>query len=121
MKKFIWIFFIFIVVVSFLITTMFGARKGSVQISNQSDQVFLGGTLEVCGQKFTIDPLKPNGVQIIYFKVKSDSHYDIAVQFKAGTLKKSLGYVTNGMNFDDELIVSDTDISLEDRRKEFSK
>lgn len=118
MKKRLWIFFILIVVVSVSIATMFGARKGSVQISNQSDQEFLGGKLEVCGQKFAVDPLKPNEVQIIHFKVKSDSHYDIAVQFKSRTLKKSLGYVTNGMDFDDVLIVSDADISLADRRKE---
>jgi len=113
MKKRLRILFLFIVVIGISMTMLFCTRKGSVQISNQSSQEVLGGTLEVCRQKFAIEHLKPNEVQVINFKVKTDSCYDIVVHFKSGTIRGSLGYVTNGMDFNDVLVVSSNAISLE--------
>ena len=112
MKRRIWILLLLAVVIFASIAMMFGSRKGTVTIVNQSDEMVLSGTLEVCKQKFTVQPLKPSDTQVIYYKVKSDSHYGIVVNLKSGTLRKQLGYVTNGRDFDDTLVVNNDGISL---------
>lgn len=50
--------------------------------------------------------------------MKTDSHYKITVKFKSGEkLEKEIGYITNGFDFKDTLIVKNDEISLESPSK----
>ena len=112
MKNTIWILSIISIFIGLLIFTKFYTSKGVVIISNQSGEEFLGGELEVCGQKYLINPIKNGNFQTIKYKVKSDSSYNITVHLKSSTIKKSLGYVTSGIDFEDTIIVNESGISL---------
>jgi hypothetical protein len=112
MKNTIWILSLVTIFISLLIFANFHTSKGVVIISNQSGEEVLGGNLEVCGQFFLIDPIKNGNFQTIKFKVKSDSSYNITIHLKSSTIKESLGYVTNGIDFEDTIIVNESGISL---------
>jgi hypothetical protein len=50
------------------------------------------------------------------YRVTSDSHYSVQVEFKSGKrLVKDSGYFTNGASFDDEITVTDSNIELTNR------
>jgi len=88
-------------------------KKGEVRIVNQSSQRVVAGEVEVCNQQFKIEDIRPGESQLILYEVKSDSHYKISVEFESGKkLTRELGYVTNGLDFKDTLLITDSDISL---------
>jgi hypothetical protein len=92
------------------------ANKGSILILNRASEPISRGIVSVCGQTIEwrdIAPAKSAGGS---YKVKSDSYYDISIEFQSGRkLRKELGYVTNGFDFHDTIVVTDTDIILENR------
>ena len=94
-------------------------NKGAVQIINKSSEKIISGQISICQQQFFLSEISPNESKIFAYKVRSDSHYAVSVKFKSGrTLNKEIGYVTNGMNVEDDLIVSDSDIVLKNKSQE---
>lgn len=112
MKNTFWILSIIAIFLVLLIFTNFNTSKGVVIILNNSGENFLGGDLEVCGQKYLINPIKDGDFQTIKYKIKSDSSYNITVHLKSSTINESLGYVTSGIEFEDKIIVNESGISL---------
>jgi len=86
-------------------------QTGEVWILNKGDKEILRGEIEICGQLIYFDSLKSSTYKSFIFHVNSDSHYKIILDFSSGKrLARELGYVTNGLNFRDTLIVTNGDI-----------
>lgn len=97
-----------------VIAFMMGSNKGEVIIKNASTELITGGTLKICNQQFKLSNIEPNGVEHIAYRVRSDSHYSVVIEFQSGKkLEKDIGYVTSGADFRDQLLVQDTDIVLQ--------
>jgi len=92
------------------------ANKGEVLVVNRAAEPVIRGEIEICKQKFTFGPIKPSESKHISYKVWSDSHYKVTIEFQSGKrLTRELGYVTSGVDFNDTLTVKDNDILLENR------
>ena len=93
------------------ITFLIGAiscrgTEGEVTLVNQSGRAITGRELEVSGQRFNIRSMKPGERQIINFKVTKDSDYKVRLTMESGSeLVRTVGYVTHGFDFKDELWV----------------
>ena len=90
----------------------FRTNHGQVTI-NTTNEPLAGGTLKVCGQQFMIQKLMHNEEQVINFKIKTDSHYEIVLRFASGrTISKNIGYVTNGFDPVDRLLIKENDVEI---------
>jgi len=91
---------------------LFSISYGAVTVINDSHEE-LTGVVAVCGQTFNVPALMPGDRDKIRYKLVADSSYAVAVKFKSGKeLRKDVGYVTNGIEFDDELHVTDKDVEI---------
>ena len=83
-----------------------------VQIVNQSRETLIGGSIAVSNNKtVNLPTLNHDASVVVRFDIKADSHYEINVTFVSGrVMKKDIGYLTHGFDFDDRLIVTAQDI-----------
>jgi hypothetical protein len=87
--------------------------EGQVLILNAATESIRNGQLEVCGQKFLFGEIEQGKSKSIQYKVRSDSHYKLEVEFNSGRkLEQELGSVTSGLDFEDILTLNDRDVSL---------
>jgi len=94
-------------------STVFG-YVGEVVIVNAATESIKNGELEVCGQKFLFGELGQGKSKAIQYKVKSDSHFELRVEFFSGKqFSKGLGYVTSGRDFKHVLTLKDAEASIE--------
>ena len=78
-------------------------------------------SVAICGQTIELRDIQPNTSVAGSYEVKSDSHYTIKVEFQSGKrLQKETGYVTSGMDFQAEIVVTDSDIEITDSKAEIS-
>ncbi len=92
-------------------------NTGTFVLINKANESIAQASVTVCGQTINMKDIPPTKSGQGSYEVKSDSHYDVIVEFESGKkLQKPLGYVTNGMNFHHEIIVTDEDIGIEDER-----
>jgi hypothetical protein len=92
------------------------ANKGTVWVINNATEPISRCIVSICGQTIELRDILPTKSAEGFYKVKSDSHYDISIEFQSGRkLRKELGYVTNGLDFHDRIVVTNTDIVLENR------
>ena len=57
--------------------------------------------------------MKPDERQVIKFKVTRDSGYRVRVIFESGAeLERTLGYVTNGFDYKNEIWIEPTDMTI---------
>jgi hypothetical protein len=115
-----WRSFILGIVCFFLVSSYFVpvvlSNDGEVQIINLASETVRNGELEVCNQRFKLGAIERGKSRTINYKIKSDSHYKLVVEFKSGRkFEKELGYVTNGRDFKDVLTLSDDDVSLKEQ------
>jgi hypothetical protein len=86
---------------------------GQVLILNAATESIRNGQLEECGQKFPFGEIEQGRTKAIRYKVRLDSQYKLEVEFHSGRkLKKELGEVRSGLDFEDILALSDHDLSL---------
>jgi hypothetical protein len=104
-------------VFSILTMTFCVANKGSFLVVNNAQEPISRGIVTVCGQTMEFKNLLPTKSVPGSYLVKSDSHYDISIEFQSGKkLKREIGYVTNGMDFHHEIVVTDIDITIADSK-----
>lgn len=116
MKKRLWLVAALAALVAVVIFALGSSNKGEVSIVNQAAEPIRDGTIEICRHRFTVGEIRPNESKQIHYKVRSDSHYDVTIEFASGKrLTSHLGYVTSGMDFHDTLTVKDADIAFENR------
>lgn len=114
LKKYLKITAVFVVLTGAALGLRFlySISYGTVTVVNDSHEE-LSGVVAVCGQSFNVPGLMPGERHKIRYELVSDSSYAVAVKFKSGKeLRQDVGYVTNGMEFDDELHVTDKDIEV---------
>lgn len=91
--------------------------KGSFLLRNNSKESIARVQVLVCGQTIELKEIQPGKSRTGVYKVRSDSHYDVRVEFDSGRkLQKEVGYVTNGFDFHHEIAISDTDIEISDAK-----
>lgn len=89
------------------------AHKGDFLLINKTKEPISRGLVTVCGQTVELSNIQPGNSASGVYVVTSDSHYDISIEFQSGKkFRKELGYVTNGLDFHHEIVVTDADIEL---------
>jgi hypothetical protein len=107
----------FLLTMSMLLSAAFlvaySGNQGEIKIVNHSSRVVVAGDLAVCKQKFKFYDLMPEKSVSFHYRVTSDSHYQIQLQFDSGaTWQRDVGYVTNGMDFRDIALIGESEIEL---------
>jgi transcription elongation factor Elf1 len=91
--------------------------KGSFSLVNKTKEPIARASVAICGQTIELKDIQPNTSAVGSYEVKFDSHYTIQVEFQSGkTLQKEMGYVTNGVDFQHEIVVADSDIEITDTK-----
>jgi len=101
--------------VVFLMLFMIAIRsnRGSFLLINKAQEPILLVSVTVCRQTIELKNIYPTKSVSSIYKVKADSHYDIKIEFLSGKkISKQLGYVTSGIDFHHELVVTDTDVYM---------
>lgn len=89
-------------------------NDGTILLVNKAKEPISRVLVTVCGQTIEVKNIQPTESAQGSYIVKSDSQYDITVEFQSGKrLQKEVGYVTNGIDFHDEITITDTDIEIE--------
>ena len=88
--------------------------KGNFNVHNKSKDVISKINIKIAGKDFIYEDIKINGYVNGTYLISSDSSYIIEVLFKSGLkLKQQVGYITNGMNFNHVIVITDIDIKLD--------
>ena len=96
-----------------LFLTSCTTNQGNFTLVNKAKEPIAHASVIICGQTIELKDIQPNKSAAGSYEVKSDSHYTIQIKFQSGKkLKKETGYVTNGMDFQDEITVTDSDIEI---------
>jgi hypothetical protein len=78
-----------------------------------SDSAITGGELQVCRQHFALGRVEPGSSASFTFKASFDSAYSVRATLASGqTVSGQVGYVTSGMVFDQELLISSDRVDL---------
>lgn len=89
------------------------SNKGSFTLLNKTTEPIARATVAICGQTIELRAIQPNISGAGSYEVKCESHYTIQVDFQSGKrLLKEVGYVTTGMDFQDKIVVTDSDIEI---------
>lgn len=99
----------------FLVMASCTTNKGSFVLVNKAKETIARAVVIVCEQTIEFQAIQPTTSRSASYKVQSDSHYDVKVEFGSGKrLHKEIGYLTNGVDFHHEMIVTDNDIDISD-------
>lgn len=94
-------------------------NTGYFLIVNNANEPITQGVVLICGQTIKLNDILPTKSAPGSYKVRFDSHYDIRIEFQSGKkLGKELGYVTNGLDYQHKIIVTNTDIELLDYKRD---
>jgi len=105
--------FAIVVATAASLLSSYTVNTGRFLLVNNAAEPIGHASVSICGQTIQFRDIEPNKSAHGSYRVTSDSHYTIRLKFKSGrTLQKEAGYVTNGMNFNDQIIITDTDIEL---------
>ncbi len=90
-----------------------GNNTGSFLLLNKASEPIARILVNICGQSIEFKDVNPAHSASGSFKVKSDSHYKIEVEFQSERkLQKEIGYVTHGLHVEDEITITDKDIQI---------
>ena len=93
------------------------ANQGSFMLVNEATESIAHAAVTVCGQTIELNDIQPSKSARGSYVVKSDSGYHIKIEFKSGkNLQKEIGYVTNGLDFQDVIAVTDKDIEMRESK-----
>lgn len=88
-------------------------QKASVTVVNQASKALKIVTVELCGESVTIENLAIQTSKKLELKVHGDCHYQVDAIFESGEkLSNGVGYVTHGLDFDDQILVTDSEIKM---------
>jgi len=97
--------------------TSCGDNRGSFLLVNKANEPIVRALVTVCGQTIELKNITPAHSASGSFRVKADSHYNIGVEFQSGRkLQEEMGYVTSGVDVEDEITITDKGIEITARR-----
>lgn len=95
------------------LTSCFSGTDSKITVANHASEPIATMQVSIAGQSMAFDNMEPNAIRTASYKVKADDHFKISGIFKSGkAFQKEEGYVTNGMNFEHQIIVEDSGISV---------
>ena len=101
------------VIVGALMLASCRAHSGSFALVNHASEPIAHASVSICGQTIELRDIQSGRSATRSYRVTSDSHYGIRVEFGSGKqLYKEVGYVTNGVDFQHEISVTDSDIEI---------
>lgn len=90
-----------------------GSDRGSLSLTNGASEPIKQASVTVCGQTIEFKDIKPGHSAPACYAVGGDDHFVIDVELASGRrLKKEDGYVTSGMDFHHEIVVTDSTAEL---------
>ena len=103
--------------IALLFLTSCSSNKGSFSLVNKTYEPIALATVVICGQTIEFKGIQPNKNATGSYRVTSDSHYAIQIEFQSGRkLQRETGYVTNGMDFEHVIAVTAADIAITDSK-----
>lgn len=88
-------------------------HKAMVTLVNRAGKVIKNAKVELCGQTGEANNILSEGSRNLTLKVTRDCAYQVNVTFESGeAIRNQVGYVTNGLDFDDQIIVSESEIKM---------
>ena len=88
-------------------------NRGSFFLINKADEPIVRASVTICGQTIELNDIQLAQSAQGFYKVTSDSHFDITVEFQSGKkLRRETGYVTHGFDYQDEIVVTETNIEI---------
>jgi hypothetical protein len=102
------------VVILCLLAGSCARHHGTVTVVNESRESIAHLSIDICGQHFAAKDLAPHTNTVLNYRVGGrPAGYDVVVRFASGReLRKEVGYVTDGFDFQDTIIVTDTAVTL---------
>jgi len=98
-----------------------GKNKADFVLVNNSNEKIISGSVSLLKQSIKVGSIDAGGIVNGGFIIETDSHYHVEVQFESGRkIGKDVGYVTRGFDFNDEIIVSSNDVSIQSKKIEGS-
>lgn len=89
------------------------ADNGTFSLTNQSTDSIAHAQITICGQTIEFKGLPPSASATGSYKVTSDSHFVVRVEFASGKILAGKGgYVSHGADFRHEIVVTDEDIKV---------
>jgi len=79
--------------------------KGSFSLVNKTKEPIARASVTICGQTIELKDIQPNTSAVGSYEFLSGK-----------TLQKETGYVTNGVDFQHEIVVADSDIEITDTK-----
>ena len=102
-----------------LVACSISNSTGTFVLINKCDKQVKHVHIEISGSVFDFKNIMPQGKRTGRFKVKGDSHYDIAAYFEGGKkIRRKVGYVTNGFNYKHIINITENDITIADSKIE---
>ena len=100
-----------------LFLTSCAPNKGSFSLINKASESIASASVGICGQTIVFNGIQPNKSATGSYDIRSDSHYVIQIEFQSGKrINRETGYVTNGMDFQHEIAVTDSGIEITDSK-----
>lgn len=88
-------------------------NTAKVAVVNKGSEQIQSGEVELCGEKFSFSKLEPGQSFKQDLKVTRDCHYEVTATFLSGKkVSGGVGYVTHGMDFNDQILVTDEAVEL---------
>jgi len=89
------------------------ADEGRFTLVNDSAEEIVSARVEVCSQVSEYGELAPGDATDGTFRVRGDSGYDVSVTFASGRkLDREVGYVTDGLDYEDVITVTDSGVEI---------
>jgi hypothetical protein len=104
------------VAIVIFICTSCASHEGNFLLTNSGKELITRASVTICNQTNDFHDI-PSGKRVAgTYKVTSDSHFVVEVEFSSGRkLRKEDGYVTNGIDFRHEIIVTESGIQVASR------
>ena|ERR1700704_167862 len=89
-------------------------NAGEVGLESRASEPIDQAIVVVCGQRLDFSDVALGETKSAKFKVRGDSSYEVSIAFHSGRkINATVGYVTNGINYKDKLVVTDNEVVLE--------
>ncbi len=93
-------------------------NKGQFSLKNNASETISFASITICNQTIKLMNIQPGENVSGSYDVKSDSHYTIKIELQSGkSFLKEIGYVTNGMDFQHEILVTNSSIEIIDSKE----
>lgn len=92
------------------------SHLGNVTIFNRATEPISKVEVTVQGKTMKFENLGPSQSVRADYEVKSDGGFEVTGSFKSGRpFSKTDGYITNGMDFNHEIVIDDSSVTIESK------